>query len=949
MRMTITRPRFTIERLRTLLLIGGGLLIAAILIFLAAGQWTRRFLSKDLPHRLGVNIEQQADGVNYTQTRKGKTIFKIHAARAVTMKNNGKTLLHDVKIDLYGEDGTRADTISGSEFEYDQNAGVATAAGAVEITMMRPGVKPAISQLRPGSAKPNSANGAKPAGSGAASTPAGNTAGAITDDQIHVKTSGLVFRQKDGVATTTQRVDFALKQGNGNSIGATYDSQNGQLILDRAVELHVQRGNAQTSGPVTVHAAHAEFQHDDMVCEMTQAKADYTGGTAATAHALIHFREDGSVIRVDGSDGVDLQTKTGGHVTAPVGDLEFDQNNHPQHGLLQGGANLEMNQANRQIQGSSPTAQLTFDKAGELSLAHMEQGVTFNSQQQVTTAKGTAAQIHRTWKSKTADVAFAPVASSTSGSKSGVQGSGKAQTKQQEQGHVEPRTIHGFGGVVVTSETSSDGVVTPSKLSADTVVAELAPGEVLSSLVGTGHANFEERTTAGVHQATSSDQLDVRFYPEQKSEKGATESAAVHAKESASKASISKGSADGSNIASIVQIGHVVLVQDPPPARPSAQGAMNGNTANVQQGLRATADRSDYDGESRILHLTGSPRVRDGALDMTASRIDFNRATQDAFAHGDVRASWVGSGTQASGSSSESLPGASLLGGAGAGGNGPAHAIAAEAELHQATQEVVFRGASSGSQPRLWQAGNSVSAPVILLNRQKQTLDAQSSGAANPVRTVLVSNVPAPAATSSASTGGAARPDQIGSESGKAESGKSGAKKKSDSPSIIRVRSGDLHYSEAERLALFHSGPVGTVTAETTGTGGTATVLSQEAEVKLMPAGTHAGANPSPSGNKTASANSSANSPPNSSIDRLTAKGHVVVDWPDRRGTGERLVYLNEDDTFTLTGTSSAPPRITDESRGTVTGSTLVYHSRDDSVTVEGDGGKTETDTRSKK
>jgi lipopolysaccharide export system protein LptA len=938
--MTITRPRFTIERLRTLLLIGGGLLIVAILIFLAAGQWTRRFLSKDLPHRLGVNIEQQADGVNYTQTRKGKTIFKIHAARAVTMKDNGKTLLHDVKIDLYGDDGARADTISGSEFEYDQNAGVATAAGAVEIVMMRPGEKPAISQLRPGAAKPKPANGAKPAGanaaagSGAASMPSGNAAGAITDDQIHIKTSGLVFRQKDGVATTTQRVDFALKQGDGNSIGATYDSQNGQLILDRAVELHVQRGNAQTSGPVIVHAAHAEFQHDDMVCEMTQAKAEYTGGTAATAHAVIHFREDGSVIRLDGSGGVDLQTKAGGHVTAPVGDLEFDQNNHPQHGLLQGGAHLEMDQPNRQVQGSSPAAQLTFDKAGELSLAHMEQGVTFTSQQQVTTAKGAPAQIHRTWKSKTADVAFAPVTSAASGSKKpAVQGNGQGQPKQQEQGHVEPRTIHGFGGVVITSETNSDGVVTPSKLSADTVVAELAPGEVLSSLVGTGHANFEERTAAGVHQATNSDQLEVRFYPEQRPEKGATESAAGHP----------MGSADGSNIASIVQIGHVVLVQDPPPAKTSAQVAKNGNTANVQQGLRATADRSDYDGQSKMLHLTGSPRVRDGALDMTANRIDFNRATQDAFAHGDVRASWFGSGTQSTGSSSASMPGASLLGGDGAGGNGPAHAIAAEAELHQATQEVVFRGASSGSQPRLWQAGNSVSAPVILLNRQKQTLDAQSSSAANPVRTVLVSNVPAPA-VSSASSGDAPKQGQSSTETGKA-----GAKRKSDSPSVIRVRSGDLHYSEAERLALFHSGPVGTVTAETTGTGGTATVVSQEAEVKLMPAGTHSGANSSPSGNKTDSANSPANSSANSSIDRLTAKGHVVVDWPDRRGTGEKLVYLNEDDTFTLTGTGSVPPRIADESRGTVTGSTLVYHSRDDSVTVEGDGGKTETDTRSKK
>jgi lipopolysaccharide export system protein LptA len=84
-------------------------------------------------------------------------------------------------------------------------------------------------------------------------------------------------------------------------------------------------------------------------------------------------------------------------------------------------------------------------------------------------------------------------------------------------------------------------------------------------------------------------------------------------------------------------------------------------------------------------------------------------------------------------------------------------------------------------------------------------------------------------------------------------------------------------------------------------------------------------------------------------VDRLTARGHVSVDWPDRKGTGEKLVYLGQDETFTLTGTAGAPPRITDQLRGTVTGSALIFNSRDDSVTVEGDGGKTVTETHSPK
>jgi len=117
--------------------------------------------------------------------------------------------------------------------------------------------------------------------------------------------------------------------------------------------------------------------------------------------------------------------------------------------------------------------------------------------------------------------------------------------------------------------------------------------------------------------------------------------------------------------------------------------------------------------------------------------------------------------------------------------------------------------------------------------------------------------------------------------------------------------------------------------------------------VQLLPAGTRGGAVTAQAGapGKAASTPNASNT----SIDRLTARGHVTVDWPDRRGTGEKLVYLSEDGNFTLTGTSSVAPRITDESQESVTGGALIYHSRDGRVTVEGDGGKTETETRSKK
>ena len=129
--------------MRTLVLVAGVLLVAALVAFLAIGKLKNPFNYKEIPGKLGINIQQEANGVTYTQAHGGHTVFKLHASKVVQLKQ-GNALLHDVKIDLYAPDGTPTDRIVGGEFEYDQNKGTAVAAGPVEITLMRPGVAPAI-------------------------------------------------------------------------------------------------------------------------------------------------------------------------------------------------------------------------------------------------------------------------------------------------------------------------------------------------------------------------------------------------------------------------------------------------------------------------------------------------------------------------------------------------------------------------------------------------------------------------------------------------------------------------------------------------------------------------------------------------------------------------------------------------------------------------------------
>ncbi len=828
------------------MLAAGILLVAALGVFLVRGKWRNPLSLKDLPHKLGVDIQSDASGYTLEHALGAHSRYRIHASKAVQYKL-GRAVLHDVKIEMYSDDGKSVDRIEGAEFDYDENTKTATASGPVEITLVKPASNP-----------PSASNEKTAAKSMLPSLPP--AAAAAANGDIHVKTSGLQFNEQTGVATTDQEVDFSTIQGSGRSTGATYDSQKGLLVLDRSVELNTERGGQ----PVSVHAAHAEFTRDDKLLQLRSASADYRGGLSTAVEAKVLFREDGTAVRLDARNGFTLATANGSHIASPIAVLEFGDHNEPRHGHLEGGVRMDSTRtaenSERRMDGTAPTAELEFNEKGDLRRAHLERGVEMHSQQQSVTPSGPL-HVTRTWKSPIADVDF----------------------RDNGHGQTEPAQIHGTDGVVVTGQSQrGQEAPVPSRLAADEVTGTFAPGSVLSGLTGLGHARLEETAASGTHDTSTGDTLHVQF-----------------AQPDAAKGDAAKGAqSEPSQIQSAVLEGHVILVQDPS-AKPGSPPPAS---------MRATAGKAEYESQGEWLHLTVNPRVEDGGLQLTADKVDVSHQTGDAFAHGNVKATWegnapgaVGSRAAPSGANSTPQAGISTLG-----GQGPTHVIASEAQLHQQTGEATFRGHA-----RLWQQANSVAAPVIVLDRQKQTLVATTADPADPVRTVMVS-------AGGAEPGGAsARP-----QSGKGTSGKQ------TQPSIIRVRGGDLKYSDAERKAVMHAGVLKAVVAET----GTATTDSDEVHLVLLPVGNHAGKDGG-----------------QAQVDRMTANGHVVVNSQGRRGTGEQLVYTGEDGNYVLTGTSSAPPKMNDPARGQVTGAALIFNSRDDSVSIEGDGRKTTTDTTAPK
>jgi lipopolysaccharide export system protein LptA len=817
--------RFTIERMRALVLAAGVLLVAVLVVSLVVGKWKNPFNRRDIPKRLGIDIQQEANGVTYTQAHAGHTLFKIHASKVVQLKNN-HAMLHDVQIELYGADGSRVDSIKGDEFEYNQKDGTATASGPVEITLMRPGVTPAIMpKTGPGLAADRASK----------TTPLGATERAAAAGEIDVKTSGLTFDQATGVVTTAQRVNFSMAQGSGSAMGATYDSQQGFLVLDHAVQLTTQRGGDS----MIVHAQHVELERNAHLCQLRAAAADYRGGTVAAAEANLVFRDDGSAVRLEGANGIQLTTAKGARVSALTGIMDFDERNLPRHGHLEGGVTMDAVNGARTVHGTSPTAELSFNSKGELQRAHLERGVEIHSEEQSrfvpntpASAQAGGAHLTRTWHSLMADVDF----------------------RETNKGQVEPAILHGFGGVVLTGESQrGNAAAARSRFAADDATGTFGPAEALTAMNGTGHAQMEETTSAGVHETATGDLLQAHFAPA-----GATQQ-------------VQRAQLDG----------HVVLIQQPA-VKPGAQPPM-----------RATAGRAVYESEGEWLHLTLSPRVEDGDLELAADKVDVSQQSGDAFAHGGVKASWMDNGRR--GAANHSGTQGSLA----FGGEGPAHVIANEAQLHQATGEATFRGHT-----RLWQQENSVAGPLLILDRQKETLIARSSDPAESVRVALVSaNGPAGMETSQ-------RAGQSKGAPGR--------------PSVIRVRGGDLWYSDAEHRAVMRGGSLNRVVAET----GTAISDSNEVDLLMTPSG-----------------HSNGNGGGQTQVDRMTASGRVVLTSEGRRGTGEQLVYTRANGDYELTGTSAAPPKMTDPERGSVTGTALIFHSADDSVSIEGGGHSTTTET----
>ena len=649
-----------VRRLRVWLVIVGVLLIAVVACFIAYGRYRTRQIIRSLPQKLGANIQQTAQGFTYSQSAGGRTLFTIHASQMVQFRpeasGGGKAQLKDVNIIVYGRNSSRFDQIYGSGFEYDPQQKLVRATGEVHIDLQAD----AEGAQHPDQTPPQELR-----------------------NPVHVKTSGLTFNEKTGIAETNEAVEFRTPQASGSARGAIYDSEQRTLTLKHDVHLVTQGtaiGNSQfavrtkkrmanseqaksDSAPAEIRASSAVLRNENRTATLENVVATRGSETLRAQTAVIALRDDSTVQRVVAAgdvQGADSGQSAASFKAAKL-DLLFNKSSEINTAELSGGTSYEAHGAHP-MHGSAGRMLASFGDGNTLEKVRAVDNVDLVDEPASSAAGG---------RSKNADPA---------GRVERVEIEAPAIDLFTRQGRsIERAEATGASQILLTQAADAQS---PNKAAGLTTIsatqfnAAFDEQNHLRTVHGASDPNAEPvKIVSSIpgqpDRVTTSRTLDAEFAP------GATA------------------------ITNIVQSGDF----------------------HYSEGARsATADEARFAATTNVLALTGSPRYSDEQVQLNSDSLALNRMSGEIKANGDVKATYLPQKT------STARPGNSAMFSSAT----PIHVTSHDLVAQRSAGTATFSGGS-----RLWQGADLVEAPTIKFNRDQRAVDAEG-GAAQTVHSVFV-------------------------------------------------------------------------------------------------------------------------------------------------------------------------------------------------------------------
>jgi len=302
---------------------------------------------KEVPGKIGLEIQQSARGFTVSKSEQGRTIFTIQASKAVQFKQGGHVELHKVEITLYGSDSSRFDQVYGSEFEYDPHSGDVIARGQVQIDLE-----------------------ANPSGL----TSPDQTPPKELKNPIHLITSGLVFNEKTGNASTQEKVEFSVPQAHGSAVGVDYVAKDHSLVLRSQVHVVVDGSSAAS---ITADSGVITKEPRRIVLEHPHLQDGVHSGQAGRGTLFLHA--DNTLERITATGGVLLQTQGPQVMQTRSAQAELIMASHGgeavlRTAILSGGVQVE-SAAPQSMEAQAGRAILNFSGSNVLQTVHAEQSV----------------------------------------------------------------------------------------------------------------------------------------------------------------------------------------------------------------------------------------------------------------------------------------------------------------------------------------------------------------------------------------------------------------------------------------------------------------------------------------------------------------------------------------------------------------------------------------------
>jgi lipopolysaccharide export system protein LptA len=321
-------------------------------VLVAAGFYLRSIVQEwhqapTIPKDIPKDVEQIAKEFKFSKSEGGRTLFTIRAASFQQFKEGERYELHDASITLYGREGDRSDHIYGSDFQYDKSTGDVKANGEVQIDLQAD--SPVAILTKPG-------------------------ASTVARSVIHLKTSGLTFNEKSGLAQTKEEIEFRVPDAVGSAVGATYDSQANALALKSAVKI-VTTGKQKA----TVTGQSANIVKDPQRIIVQGARMEQPPRTVTTDKLTVVLRDNSTVERVLGEGNVHAvrEGPKGFDFSAPAGELLLDSASQLRSGTLSGGVTFAGAGEDSPPQGRAGRVLLSFGAKGRLEKARAEDSVAF--------------------------------------------------------------------------------------------------------------------------------------------------------------------------------------------------------------------------------------------------------------------------------------------------------------------------------------------------------------------------------------------------------------------------------------------------------------------------------------------------------------------------------------------------------------------------------------------